>query len=459
MDSSDTIAAISTPLGIGGIGIIRISGSRSRSIGESIFKSARDKFKGFRPYVLHHGWIIDKDGDLVDEVLISFMPAPGSYTGEDVVEINCHGGPAVVQSVLELIIDKGVRLARPGEFTFRAFLNGRIDLTQAEAISEMVSALSPGAVKLCSAKLKGALEEKVKKLKFRLEDIKATLFFLTDFPEEHIDYPDEEKKIENSIREVRREIDHLINNFSLYKIFRDGAVVVLAGPVNVGKSSLFNAIVGRQRAIVTDIPGTTRDYIEELVCVDGVALKIIDTAGIRKSEDKIELEGVKQGRKLIETSDLVCVVCDVSKPISKDLYMLFDILEKEKSLLVINKIDLPHDTSSLMEFKRLGLDYVMVSAKTKDGLDELISKIKQKILKDIPEPKEDRIVPNLRQTQSLKMASKELKEMQQGIQTNLPLDLLSLHLDEACRFLSEITGEIYTEDILDLVFSKFCIGK
>ncbi len=457
--SSDTIAAISTPLGVGGIGIIRISGEKSREIGEKIFKSARKNFKGFKPYVLHHGWIIGDKGEIIDEVLISYMPAPGSYTGEDVVEINCHGGPAVIQSVLEIVIKKGARLAKPGEFTLRAFLNGRIDLSQAEAICEMVSAVSYGYVKLASSKLTGKLEEKIKHLKHTLEEAKAEFCFLTDFPEEaEEDEAEQEQNFKNTIDEVIKNIKELIENFSLYKVFREGAKVVLVGPVNAGKSSLFNVIIGRKRAIVTDIPGTTRDYIEEVINLDGVAVKLIDTAGIRKTEDKIELEGVKQGRQLMESADLVCVVCDRSEGIPEDLEFLIRSIDRQKSILVLNKSDLPPSSFVYDKIKELKMDFVEVSAKTGKGIDDLILKIKQKILKDIPEPKEDKIVPNLRQTQALKNALKELEEMKKAMY-NTPIDLLTVHIDKACEYLSEITGEIYTEDVLDRVFSKFCIGK
>ncbi len=460
MESSDTIAAISTPLGVGGIGIIRISGSKSKKIGKKIFKSAKKGFKDFKPYVLHHGWIKNNKGELIDEVLISFMPAPGSYTGEDVVEINCHGGPAVVQLILEVVLKEGARLAKPGEFTLRAFLNGRIDLSKAEAISEMVSANSSLFVKLSSSKLSGKLKEKIEALRNKLKEVKADLCFLADFPEESEESEEEKEEIDilRKIEEVEREINSIIENFSLYKVFREGATVVLIGPVNAGKSSLFNEIVGKKRAIVAEIPGTTRDYIEEMITLDGVTVKIIDTAGIRKTEDRIELEGVRQGKELIKEADVICVVLDVSDEPSEEILTLLKSIPKYKSLIVLNKIDLNSNPKVYELIKDLNLEFVETSVKEKKGIENLLVRLKDKILKDVPEPKEGEIVPNLRQTQALKKALEELKEFKKRSR-EIPLDILSIHLDKACESLSEITGEIYTEDVLDRVFSKFCIGK
>ncbi len=460
MESSDTIAAISTPLGVGGIGIIRISGSESKKIGRRIFQPAKKGFKDFKPYVLHHGWIKNKKGELIDEVLISFMPGPGSYTGEDVVEINCHGGPAVVQLVLEVVLEEGARLAKPGEFTLRAFLNGRIDLSRAEAISEMVSAHSSLFVKLSSSKLSGRLKEKIEELKNKLKEIKADLCFFTDFPEESEEFEEENERINilQKVEEIEKEINSIIENFSLYKVFREGATVVLVGPVNAGKSSLFNEIVGKKRAIVTEIPGTTRDYIEEMITLDGVTVKIIDTAGIRKTEDRIELEGVKQGKELIKDADVILVVLDINDEVSEEILGLLKSIPKDKSLIVLNKIDLKLNPKIFKLINELGFEFVKISVKEKRGIEDLLQKLKDKILKDVPEPKEGEIVPNLRQTQILKKALKEIREFKEK-SDKMPIDVISIHLDKASEILSEITGEIYTEDILDTVFSKFCIGK
>ncbi|MBS3780264.1 MAG: tRNA uridine-5-carboxymethylaminomethyl(34) synthesis GTPase MnmE, partial [Desulfovermiculus sp.] len=292
MRTRDTIAAIATPLGRGGIGIVRLSGSDSRRVGESLFRSARRGFCGFASHVLHHGWIVDSEGNKVDEVLLSLMPAPASYTGEDVVEINCHGGPAVVQTVLELVLNQGARLAGPGEFTLRAFVNGRMDLSQAEAVAEMVDSDSQIGMSMAGVKLEGRLKEVIMDLRSRLQDLLALMMTGMDFPEETEAEEDEEDRhreaLASGLQKTKEAVGQLLEAAKRYRCYREGALVVLSGRVNAGKSSLLNALLGRNRAIVTSIPGTTRDYLEEGLNLSGLPVSLVDTVGLRQTLDEVE---------------------------------------------------------------------------------------------------------------------------------------------------------------------------
>jgi len=455
----DTICAISTPLGVGGIGIIRISGPQAFSIGKSLFKPAK-AISNIKPYRLHHGWIISKQGKIIDEVLISYMPGPGSYTGEDVFEINCHGGPLVVKTVLEEVISRGARLAEPGEFTMRAFFNGRIDLSQAEAICELISSKGEKSIYLATAKLHGALKEKIKHLRQTLEEIMSQLVATIDFEDEDIDLNID--YIQNNAKKILEDIEHLIKNHEHYQVVMDGAKVVLCGEVNVGKSSILNAILGRERAIVTPIPGTTRDYIEDMINIEGIPVKIIDTAGIRHSKDEIEIIGVSRGIELIKEADIICLVFDSSKPISKNVQEIVELKPVDKIIAVANKIDLtPHPDleCEIKTLTQMGIKVIEVSAKTGKNIDLLLKSIAQKIMGNRPEPTHQDIVPNLRQLQQLKQAREEIISFITGLNQNTEIDLLYLHVETAVNHLKEITGEIVTEDILDKVFANFCIGK
>ncbi len=455
----DTICAISTPLGQGGIGIIRISGKKALDIGKSLFCPAKN-IKEIKPYRLYHGYIKSDKNKVLDEVLISYMPGPGSYTGEDVFEINCHGGPVVVKCVLEEVVKKGARVAKPGEFTLRAYLNNKIDLSKAEAIAEIISCKGEKALSLAANKLHGALKEKIDTLKQRLEIIMAEVVALMDFDEEVEDI--DISSIEKGIHYILKEISHLIENYNRYSVVMEGAKVVLCGEVNAGKSSLLNAILGKERAIVTDYPGTTRDFIEEIINVKGIPVKIIDTAGIRKTKDEIEIIGVNKGIELIKEADIVIIVFDISKPLSEEIKEIISIKTKDNIIAAANKIDVPeekHKIENINFFVKKQIDVIKISAKTGKNIDQLVSTIGEKIVGGSLEPPEDQIVPNLRQTQNLKKAKKELEEVIKWLNENLDLGIIYTHLEETTRYLKEITGEITTEDVLDKVFSSFCIGK
>ncbi|MFO7876572.1 MAG: tRNA uridine-5-carboxymethylaminomethyl(34) synthesis GTPase MnmE [Desulfovermiculus sp.] len=464
MNIKDTIAAIATPLGRGGIGIVRISGPGSRSIGESLFVSARPEFPGFASHVLHHGWIVDIEGAKVDEVLLSFMPAPASYTGQDVVEINCHGGPAVVQTVLEMVLKQGARLAGPGEFTLRAFVNGRMDLSQAEAVAEMVDADTQIGLNMAEAKLEGRLKEVIKDLRRGLENVLAQIMADLDFPEESGDNLLEESDPEDALRvrvdAVRSSLDHLLDAAVRYRCYREGALVVLAGRVNAGKSSLLNALLGRKRAIVTSVPGTTRDYLEEGLNLGGLPVRLVDTAGLRQTLDEVERAGLEQGEDLMLRADLVCLVFDHSQDLDQEVRQVALSLGPDKVLAVANKQDLsPSWTQPETWFAKHGFSCLAVSAVAGQGIDELAQAIRDKIVGRVPEPTGGELVPNLRQRDVLQKARQALDEAVQALEAGMPSDVTLVPLQEGVKRLAEITGEISTEDVLEQIFSRFCIGK
>lgn len=461
MDTTETIAAVATPLGQGGIGIVRISGPSSSDIGRAVFRSARRRFTGFRPYMLHHGWIVDAEGHFVDEVLVSYMPGPGSYTGEDVLEINCHGGPAVVQYALEMVLNRGARMARPGEFTLRAFLNGRMDLTQAESVAEMVCAPTQYGLNMAAAKLSGRFRRMMEELKEGLEELRAEFAAEMDFSEEEaIEGLGDPSTALERISRVESAVRELLENFRRHHCLREGMPVVLAGRVNAGKSSLMNAILGRSRAIVTSQPGTTRDYLEEVVNLRGVPVRLTDTAGIRSARDAVEQAGLEQGRELISGAALVCVVFDQSLSLDKETRDLIRELGSERILAVGNKADLCPEIPDAGEWlEEQGVEHLSVSATSGQGLDHLLRRVRERLVGGGSEPAEDELVPNLRQRDTLRRALEELTEFRQGVEQATPPDLLTTHLEAACVHLAEMTGEISTEDVLDRVFSSFCIGK
>ncbi|WP_031479918.1 tRNA uridine-5-carboxymethylaminomethyl(34) synthesis GTPase MnmE [Maridesulfovibrio frigidus] len=459
LSSSGTIAAIATPPGDGGVGIIRVCGDEALSIADSMFKSAKDSFSGFKPYTMHYGTLLDADSVELDDVLAVFMPGPGSYTGEDTVEFNCHGGRAILAAVLGEILSRGATLARPGEFTLRAFLNGKMDLTQAEAVAEMIHAPSKGAAQLARVKLSGVLGKRIEELRLRLEVLRAHLCVAVDFPEDELEcLPLDEMKTE--VTDAVKNISEILSGVERTRAWREGGLAVLSGKVNAGKSSLLNALLGRNRAIVTDIPGTTRDFIEETLNLDGLQVRVVDTAGLRETSDKVEQAGLDMGRELAQQADLVLLIIDGSND--------FDLAEIDpefsaesgKCIAVINKTDLPQSTPSPSYIMATaGYEVIEISAKKGQGIDELASSIREHILAGAGEPDPDELVPNSRQAATLKKALSELDGLIQDIDLTIPYDLLGVRLETACSALSEITGEITPQEILDSIFSKFCVGK
>jgi tRNA modification GTPase len=452
----DTIAAISTPMGVGAVGIIRLSGHQSLGIIKKLFQG---KHKELKPYRLYHGWIKNRNGMALDEVLVSFMPGPGSYTGEDIVEINCHGNPAIMETVLEAVMTLGARQAQSGEFTKRSFLNGKMDLTQAEAVLEMINAPTEAGVFLARNKLKGRLAGKIESLGSKLRKLKEQLCLAVDFPEEEIECLSTQEFAEK-IQECQREIMGLITDFERGRIWTDGVLVVLTGKVNAGKSSMMNAIIGRERAIVTEIPGTTRDYLEEAINLQGLPVRLVDTAGLREAGDEVELKGMEKGKEFIRSADIIILVMDSTiEPSQHDLEILKTI-ETEKLFIALNKWDLvssPPDWT--LELGQNHPFIFRISAKHGIGLEDLMIQIRRSALAGTGSKPEESLVPNLRQKSCLEKASLELRELIRDARARVPYDLLAARLDFACSELDQITGRITPDEVLNSIFDNFCIGK
>ena len=454
-----TIAAIATPLGAGGVGIIRISGSESRSLGLNIFRSSRPAFSDFKPYTLHHGQVVDATGNPLDEVLVSFMPGPGSYTGEDVVEINCHGGPLVLQTVLERVLDLGAEPAGPGEFTKRAFLNGRLDLTQAEAVAEMIQGRSTQGLAMAASRLGGLLGDKLRALRGDLEELKKELCVAVDFPEDEVECL-EPAGFAARVHDVLDETRELVAAYGRNRCWREGALVVLAGRVNAGKSSLMNALLGRDRAIVTNVPGTTRDYLEETIVLGGMTIRLVDTAGLRETGDRVEQVGVERTRALLGEADLVLLLIDGEKGPDREDEVLARSLAEEKLVVVGNKMDVCGEEPGWKRaWEDAGRALIMLSAKRGTNLDRLETTIIQRIIREQAEPDQGGLVPNLRQKKGLEQGAEALEALLEDLEAGIPYDLLAVHLDAACAAFMELTGEITPDEVLNAIFDDFCIGK
>ncbi|NDV20737.1 tRNA uridine-5-carboxymethylaminomethyl(34) synthesis GTPase MnmE [Pseudodesulfovibrio sp. JC047] len=457
--AKDTIAAIATPPGDGGVGIIRISGSQCRTVATALFRSVNPHFTDFVPYRLHYGHVLDAHGAELDDVLCAFIPGPKSYTGEDIVEINCHGGRTILSTVLEEILRYKVRLAERGEFTYRAFMNGRMDLSQAEAVAEMIHAPTKAAMHLAQVKRSGLLGQKIAHLRTQLEQLRAQLCIAVDFPEDELECLSPEELIETSAS-VRTEITELLAAVDRTKAWREGALVVLAGRVNAGKSSLMNALLGRNRAIVTDQPGTTRDYLEESINLDGLTIRLADTAGIRATNDVIEAAGLEKGRELMEQADLVLLLADGSAPLTEETLTTAATLDPQKTLFVLNKADLKDfSNETAAPLANNDFESITISAKTGQDIDTLCARIRERILHGEGQPDPDELAPNARQAAILADAAHELSGLEQDAAANIPYDLLSVRLETACTTLSGITGEIASNDVLNAIFDTFCIGK
>ena len=457
--AKDTIAAIATPPGNGGVGIIRISGADCRGIAARVFRPASASFTDFIPYRLHYGYLVDATERELDDVLTAFMPGPNSYTGEDVIEINCHGGRAILAAALEEILALGARMAERGEFTYRAFMNGRMDLSQAEAVAEMIHAPTKAAMHLAQVKLSGVLGQKIADLRLKLENLRAKLVMAVDFPEDEVECLAPEDLVRTSA-EVRAEIGTLLGAVDRTRAWREGALVVLAGRVNAGKSSLMNALLGRDRAIVTDQPGTTRDYLEEPVNLGGLAVRLADTAGIRATDDVIEAAGLEMGRELMDRADLVLLLADGTEPLADDALSTADRLDADRTLAVVNKNDLDgFDPAHAAPLADRGFETLEISARTGAGIDALCSRIRERVLRGAGQPDPDEIAPNARQAEVLTRAAEELHLLELDTEAGVPYDLLGVRLESATGELAAITGEIAPEDVLNTIFDDFCIGK
>lgn len=449
----ETIAAISTPPGVGGIGIIRISGDNALNVAKRIFK-AKNKSE-IKPFTIRFGYVVDENQNALDQVLVSYFKSPKSYTGEDVIEINCHGGNVSTREILELVLKNGARLAEPGEFTKRAFLNGKLDLTQAEAVIELINSKSDKESKASYKQLEGLLGAKIKEIKQGIIDL------LVDI-EANIDYP------EYDIEEVRREriynvlstnvskLETLEKSFESGKILRDGVSTVIIGKPNVGKSSLLNRLVKEDRAIVTEIAGTTRDTIEEYITIRGIPLKLVDTAGIHETDDIVESIGVNKSKKAIDESELVLLMLDATRELSKEDEELLEATKNKNRIILINKIDADKKINKDM-FKS---DKVIeMSTKTLAGIEELEETIEEMFNISELNMENEIVITNVRHKNLIHKAAEEIKNAIISIKNGLPIDMLSIDLQEALQNLGEITGESISEEVVKGIFAKFCVGK
>jgi len=456
----ETIAAIATPIGVGGIGIIRISGNTAENIARKVFQSKRH-IKSFESFRLYLGHIVDPKSRLpVDEVLLSVMRAPLSYTREDVVEINSHSGYTILSTILQIILQAGARLARPGEFTLRAFLNGRIDLTQAEAIIDLINAKGDMSVTLAACQLAGGFKKGIERIRQVIIEILARIEVSLDFPDEEPASVERSHLADQIHKDILKPIRELIGAYGQRKIWHEGVTVVIVGRVNVGKSSIFNRLLQEERAIVTPIPGTTRDALECMITIQGLPIRLVDTAGMRKVKGKIEKKGVDLTKTQLASSDITLLVIDRSRPLNQYDLNLIQAVENKTTLVVINKIDLPAKLSekkihSIQKY----LTKVEVSALTGEGFEDLTQGIVERIMDKKADLSPPPIVPNLRHKMLLSKAATFLQNASTNILRNTPLELVAADLSWAKDAIDEITGNRTNEDILDTIFSNFCLGK
>ena len=455
----DTIAAIATAPGEGGIGIIRISGEKSLQVAQSIFKSKSGKMiKDYNARTLIYGTVVDNE-KVIDEVLVAYMKGPNSYTAEDVIEINCHGGFISVKKILELILSKGVRLAEAGEFTKRAFLNGRIDLSQAEAIIDVIKSKTDMAHEVAQSQLEGSLAKKIKDLRMNVTEVLAHLEVSIDFAEEDVEEITYQT-LEEKALELRNEIKKLYDTAESGKILRDGLKTVIVGKPNVGKSSLLNSILGENRAIVTDIAGTTRDVIEEFVNIKGIPLKIVDTAGIRETEDVVEKIGVEKSRESFSTADLVIMVLDASRKLSEEDMEILESLKNKKTIVLLNKMDLEPqiELEKIEEFVN-SEDIIKISALKHQGIEELQDKIEAMVYHGSVRNSSNLMITNSRHKDALFKAYESINDAISAIEQRMPYDFIEVDFKNIWDYLGYINGDTVREDLLDTIFANFCIGK
>lgn len=455
----DTIAAIATAPGEGGIGIIRISGEKSLQVAQSIFKSKSGKMiKDYNTRTLIYGNIVDGE-KVIDEVLLAYMKGPNSYTAEDVIEINCHGGFISVKKILELILSKDVRLADAGEFTKRAFLNGRIDLSQAEAIIDVIKSKTDMAHEVAQSQLEGSLAKKIKELRMNVTEVLAHLTVSIDFSEEDVEEITYQT-LEEKSSELRNEIKKLYDTAESGKILRDGLKTVIVGKPNVGKSSLLNSILGENRAIVTDIAGTTRDVIEEFVNIKGIPLKIVDTAGIRETEDVVEKIGVEKSRESFSTADLVIMVLDASRKLSQEDIEILESLKDKKTIVLLNKMDLePQIELDIIENFVNSEDIIKISALKHQGIEDLQDKIEAMVYHGSVKNSSNLMITNSRHKDALFKAYESINDAISAIEQRMPYDFIEVDFKNIWDYLGYINGDTVREDLLDTIFANFCIGK
>lgn len=454
----DTITAISTPIGEGAISIVRLSGEEAIAITNKLFQG-KDLTK-VDSHTLHYGKMMDPKTDTVlDEVIVSIMRAPKTFTCEDVVEINCHGGLVAVQRVLQLVLDEGVRLAEPGEFTKRAFLNGRIDLSQAEAVMDVIQSKTNEAMNVALGQLDGKLSKLINKLRQELIETIAHVEVNIDYPE----YDDVEEMSHEMMEEktlyVKEEIEKLLQVAKQGKILREGIKTAIVGRPNVGKSSLMNSLVQEEKAIVTDIPGTTRDVIEEYVNVRGIPLQLIDTAGIRETEDIVEKIGVERSHKILQEADLVLFMLNYNEALLEDDRKIFDMLKDMNYIVIVNKTDLDQRLD-MEEIQQLAKGQVLTTSLVHDeGVDQLEKALSDIFFQGNIMVENNMVVSNARHIQLLNQAQKTLEDARNALQMHLPLDMVQIDVTRTWELLGEIVGDTASESLIDQLFSQFCLGK
>jgi len=460
--NSDTICAVATPSGMGAIAIVRISGKKSLEIVLGCFVSKNSKLlpENIQSHHLYFGEML-KEGKVLDEVLISYFKAPHSYTGEDAVEISCHGSEYIQQMLLQTIIESGARMAQPGEFTLRAFLNGKMDLTQAEAVADLIASESKAAHRMAIRQMRGGFSEKIAELRKKLVDFASLLELELDFSEEDVEFADR-SRFTHLLEEIKKELIRLKESFKMGNVLKKGIPVAIIGKPNVGKSTLLNAILNEEKAIVSEIPGTTRDAIEDTIAIEGYTFRFIDTAGLRDSTDVVENMGIEKTYDKINQASLILYVCDIS---SMNKESMKEVLEEFKTyihnknkhfILVANKIDrlaeVPGHLKELLE-----LETVFVSAKRKENIHLLAGTLVSHVKSD--SPGDDILVNNSRHFEALSHALESIIEIEKGFEDNIPTDLVAIDVRQALYHLGSITGEVTSDEILGNIFGKFCIGK
>lgn len=459
----ETIAAISTAIGNGGIGIIRMSGKESFQILSKIFKNSKNeelKIEQIKGYTIQYGHIIDnKTNEKIDEVLVSFFKNPKSYTREDMCEINSHGGMIVEKKILELCLKNGAILAEPGEFTKRAFLNGRIDLSQAESIMDLINSKTEKEAKASINQLEGDLSNKIKEIRHDLLDVMADIEASIDYPEYDIEEVTNKKALD-ILENVNKKLETLKDSFRSGKILKEGIKTAIIGRPNAGKSSLLNRILKEERAIVSEIEGTTRDTIEEFITIKGIPLKIIDTAGIRKTSDTIEEIGVKKALNIANEAELILAILDNTKEINEEDLEILNLLKNKNAIILLNKIDVGDlNLDKRDELLNTNKKIIKISAKEGSGIEELYKEIERMFQIEGLETGGETIITNIRHKNQIELAIKNIDEAKMAVLNNLPIDIISISIKQCLEELGKITGQNVSEDIINEIFSKFCLGK
>ena len=456
-----TIAAISTATGSGGIGIIRLSGEKSIEIIKKIFKPIDKKINldEVKGYTIKYGFIVDSNNEKIDEVLVSFFRAPRSYTTEDMCEINSHGGTVIERKILEQCLLNGAELAEPGEFTKRAFLNGRIDLSQAESVIDIINAKTDKEAKESFKQLQGNLSIELNNIKDNLLDVMSDIEASIDYPEYDIEETTNSKALK-VLNEIRNKLVNLENSFENGKILKEGVKTVIIGKPNAGKSSLLNTLLKEDRAIVSDYAGTTRDTIEEFINVDGIPLKIIDTAGIRETNDFVEKIGVEKAIGLIKDADLVIALFDSSKGLEEEDYKILELIKNKKSIVLLNKSDLSDlNIKTINYISNTNKKVIKASMKTKNGIAELYKTISELFNNNELNSDNGIVITNIRHKNLIHNAINNLDEAENSIKNDMPIDVVAICIKEVLESIGSITGDNVSEDIINKIFSKFCLGK